>query len=65
MSWNNFQIKQATNRYRLMGLGLIDNYDFAQDVFFIQHVDFATLERVSYGEDEELLIVSALYVVTP
>jgi len=51
---------QQGTRYRLMGLGLIDNYDFAQDIFFIQHVDFATLERVSYGEDEELLIVSAL-----
>lgn len=47
-------------QYRLMGLGLIDTYDADQDVFFIQHVDFATLERVSYGEHEEKVIASAL-----
>jgi len=51
--------KQGT-QYRLMGLGLIDDYDAAHDVFFIQHVDFATLERVSYGADEDLVIASAL-----
>lgn len=47
-------------QYRLMGLGLIDAYDADQDVFFIQHVDFATLERVSYGEQEEKVIASAM-----
>ena len=47
-------------QYRLMGLGLIDNYDPEQDIFFIQHVDFATLERVSYGEREDVLLASVL-----
>lgn len=47
-------------QYRLMGLGLIDSYDSQQDVFFIQHVDFATLQRVSYGADEDLVIASVL-----
>ncbi len=51
--------RQGT-QYRLMGLGLIDAYDADQDVFSIQHVDFATLERVSYGEQEEKVIASAL-----
>jgi hypothetical protein len=51
--------KQGT-QYRLMGLGLIDKYDSAQDIFSIQHVDFATLERVSYGEVEEVIVASAL-----
>ena len=31
-----------------------------QDIFSIQHVDFATLERVSYGEAEEVIVASAL-----
>ena len=51
--------RQGT-RYRLMGLGLINDYDATQDIFSIQHVDFATLERVSYGEQEEKVIASAL-----
>ena len=51
--------RQGT-QYRIMGLGLIDTYDADQDVFAIQHVDFATLERVSYGEQEEKVIASAL-----
>jgi hypothetical protein len=58
------QLSDKTGRqgtqYRLMGLGLIDTYDPAQDVFSIQHVDFATLERVSYGEKEEAIVASAL-----
>jgi predicted restriction endonuclease len=47
-------------RYRLMGLGLIDSYDPASDIFSIQHVDFATLEQVSKGADDEIYIASAL-----
>ena len=47
-------------QYRLMGLGLIDNYDPQQDIFFIQHVDFVTLQRVSHGVDEDLVIASVL-----
>lgn len=47
-------------QYRLMGLGLIDTYDATQDIFSIQHVDFATLEKVSYGEQEEKVVASAL-----
>jgi putative restriction endonuclease len=43
-----------------MGLGLIDAYDADQDIFSIQHVDFATFEKVSYGEEEEKVIASAL-----
>ena len=47
-------------RYRLMGLGLIDSYDPASDIFNIQHVDFATLEQVSKGTDDRIFIASAL-----
>ena len=47
-------------RYRLMGLGLINSYDPASDIFGIHHVDFATLEQVSHGADEEIIIASAL-----
>ena len=39
-----------------MGLGFIDTYDVDKDTFSIQHVDFETLERVSYGEKEEKVI---------
>jgi putative restriction endonuclease len=48
------------SRYRLMGLGLIDNYDPANEIFSIQHVDFATLEQVSKGANDEIFIASAL-----
>ena len=58
------QLSTKTSRqgtqYRLMGLGLIDNYDPQQDVFFIQNVDFATLQRVSHGVDEDMVIASVL-----
>jgi predicted restriction endonuclease len=47
-------------QYRLMGLGLIDTYDSFSDTFSIQHVDFATLEQVSNGIDDEIFIASAL-----
>jgi len=47
-------------RYRLMGLGLIGSYDPERDLFNIQHVDFATLEQVSSGANEEIIIQSAL-----
>ena len=47
-------------RYRLMGLGLIGGYDAANEIFVIQHVDFPTLERVSNGTADEVLIASAL-----
>lgn len=47
-------------RYRLMGLGLISSYDPERDLFNIQHVDFATLEQVSNGANEDLIIASAL-----
>ena len=47
-------------QYRLMGLGLIGGYDPTHDTFSIEHVDFATLEKVSYGEKEEIIIASAL-----
>jgi len=51
--------KQGT-RYRLMGLGLIHSHDPANDIFSIQHVDFATLEKISNGTDDEIFIASAL-----
>ncbi len=51
--------KQGT-QYRLMGLGLIYDYDPASDLFDIHHVDFATLEQVSNGTDDEIFIASAL-----
>ena len=47
-------------RYRLMGLGLINSYDPARDIFNIHHVDFATLEQVSNGANEDIIIASAL-----
>ena len=51
-------------RYRLMGLGLIDGYDVANEIFAIQHVDFATLELVSNGAADEVFIASALQTFT-
>lgn len=58
------QISNKTSKqgtlYRIMGLGLIDAYDTTQDIFTIQHVDFATFEKVSYGEEEEKIVASAL-----
>jgi hypothetical protein len=58
------QLSNKTSRqgtqYRLMGPGLIDAYDATQDIFSIQHVDFTTFERVSYGEQEEKVVASAL-----
>lgn len=48
------------SRYRLMGLGLIDNYDTNSEIFSIQHVDFATLEQVSNGADDKMFIASAI-----
>jgi len=47
-------------QYRLMGLGLIDNYDPSEDIFTIYHVDYATLEQVSQGADDEIFIASAI-----
>jgi hypothetical protein len=58
------QLSNKTSRqgtqYRIMGLGLIDAYDAAQDIFAIQHLDFTMFERVSYGEQEEKIVASAL-----
>ena len=51
--------KQGT-RYRLMGLGLIDSYDAINEIFVIHHVDFATLEQVSGGSVDDVLISSTL-----
>ena len=48
------------SRYRLMGLGLIDSYDPVSDIFSIQHVDYATLEKVSNGTNDEIFLASAL-----
>ena len=48
------------SRYRLMGLGLIDSYDPSSGTFMIHHVDYATLEQVSQGTDDEIFIASAL-----
>ena len=47
-------------RYRLMGLGLINSYDPASDIFNIQHVDYATLEQVSNGANEDIIIAPHL-----
>jgi hypothetical protein len=47
-------------RYRLMGLGLIENYDTEMDVFNIHHVDYDTLEMVSHGLNNEILYETAL-----
>lgn len=52
------------SRYRLMGLGLIDNYDPDSEIFSIQHVDFATLEQVSKGTDDEIFIATAIRTFT-
>jgi len=58
------QLSNKTSRqgtqYRLMGLGVIDTYDAKEDIFSIQHADFATFERVNYGEREEKVVASAL-----
>ncbi len=51
--------KQGT-QYRLMGLGLLDNYNPATELFTIFHVDYATLEEVSRGADDDIFIASAL-----
>lgn len=51
--------KQGT-QYRLMGLGLISSYDPTSDLFDIHHVDFATLEKISNGPDDEIFIASAI-----
>ncbi len=51
--------KQGT-RYRLMGLGLIEDYDPEMNVFNICHVDFKTMEMVSNGVNNELLYETAL-----
>jgi hypothetical protein len=51
-------------RYRLMGLGLINSYDPAGDIFNIHNVDFATLEQVSNGANEDMIIASALRLFT-
>jgi hypothetical protein len=51
-------------RYRLMGLGLIGGYDAENEIFAIQHVDFATLERISNGATDEVFIASALQAFT-
>ncbi len=56
---SNKESRQGT-QYRLMGLGLIDSYDPDQDAFLVLHVDFATFENVSYGEQEEKIVASAL-----
>ncbi|MFZ5564189.1 MAG: hypothetical protein ACOZBW_09045, partial [Thermodesulfobacteriota bacterium] len=58
------QLSDKTSRqgtqYRLMGLGLIDNYDPASDIFTIFHVDYATLTKVSQGADDDIFIASAI-----
>jgi hypothetical protein len=58
------QLSNKTSRqgtqYRLMGLGLIDAYNAKEDIFSIQHADFATFERVNYGAQEEKVVASAL-----
>jgi len=51
-------------RYRLMGLGLISGYDAANEIFAIQHVDLATLELVTNGAADEVVIASALQTFT-
>ena len=51
--------RQGT-RYRLMGLGLINDYDPANDMFNIHHVDYSTLEQVSNGADDEIFIATAI-----
>lgn len=48
------------SRYRLMGLGLIEAYNAAEDTFSIHHVDYATLEMVSGAEDSEQAIASVM-----
>ncbi|MFW6297601.1 MAG: HNH endonuclease [Desulfosalsimonas sp.] len=51
--------RQGT-QYRLMGLGLLDHYDPASELFTIFHVDYATLEQVSRGVEDDVFIASAL-----
>lgn len=46
--------------YRLMGLGLIEAYNTAEDTFSIHHVDYATLEMVSGAKDSEQAIASVM-----
>jgi len=60
-------LKQLSDRtggqgaqYRLMGLGLIDNYEAATNLFTIFHVDYATLAQVSQGADDDIFISSAI-----
>jgi hypothetical protein len=52
------------SQYRLMGLGLIDNYEAATDLFTIFHVDYATLAQVSQGADDDIFISSAIRAFT-
>jgi hypothetical protein len=47
-------------KYRIMGLGLIENYDPKLNVFHIQHVDYSTLELVSNGNYNEVFYESVL-----
>jgi len=58
------QLSNKTSRqgtqYRLMGLGLIGAYNAKEDIFSIQHADFATFEKVNYGAQEEKVVASAL-----
>ena len=58
------QLSIKTNKqgvqYRLMGLGLIETYDPATNLFTIHHVDYATLEQVSHSTDDEIFIASAI-----
>ena len=58
------QLSDKTGRqgaqYRLMGLGLIDNYNPATDLFTLFHVDYATMAQVSQGVDENVFVASAI-----
>jgi predicted restriction endonuclease len=51
-------------KYRIMGLGLIENYDREINVFHVQHVDYSTLELVSKGTNNEVFYESALREIT-
>jgi len=60
---SNKTYKKGT-QYRLMGLGLINNYDSATELFNIHHVDYATLEQISKGVDDEIFIAAAFRTFT-
>ena len=49
-------------RYRLMGLGLIEDYDSEMNVFNIHHVDYKTMEMVSNGINNEILYETVLSI---